>query len=81
MDIGQVRWRDLTTRMGRCSNAVAAHGPRLRDGQVHLFNNLHLGDRSDADDPRNHYAHGEPPAGMDAAAAERQCLHGGADVT
>ncbi|CAD0307083.1 hypothetical protein [Xanthomonas hortorum] len=71
--------------MGRCSNVVAAHGPRLRDGQVHLFNNLHLGDRSDADDPRNHYAHGEPPAGMDAAslpaAAERQCLHGGADVT
>ncbi|MCE4291496.1 hypothetical protein LYZ96_20800 [Xanthomonas hortorum pv. vitians] len=48
---------------------------------MHLFNNLHLGDRSDADDPRNHYAHGEPPAGMDAAAAERQCLHGGADVT
>ncbi|UUF01171.1 hypothetical protein [Xanthomonas hortorum] len=70
--------------MGRRSNAVAAC-PRLRDGQVHLFNNLHLGDSSDVDDPRNHYAHGEPPAGMDAAslpaAAERQRLHGGADVT
>ncbi|WP_176340776.1 hypothetical protein [Xanthomonas hortorum] len=51
---------------------------------MHLFNNLHLGDRSDVDDPRNHYAHGEPPAGMDAAgtpaAAKRQRLHGGADV-
>lgn len=71
--------------MGRRSNAVAARGPRLRDGLVHLFNNLHLGDRSDVDDRRNHYAHDEPPAGMDAAslpvAAERQRLHGGADVT
>ncbi|WAH65134.1 hypothetical protein [Xanthomonas hortorum] len=52
---------------------------------MHLFNNLHLGDSSDVDDPRNHFAHDEPPAGMDAAslpaAAERQRLHGGADVT
>ncbi|WOB50671.1 hypothetical protein NYR97_04505 [Xanthomonas hydrangeae] len=70
--------------MGRRSNAVAARGPRLRDGQLHLFNNLHLGDSSDMDDPRNHYAHGEPPAGMDAArlpvAAERRSLYGGAGV-
>lgn len=38
-------------------NAVASRGPRGRYGQIHLFNNLHLGDQADADYPFN-YAHG-----------------------
>lgn len=38
-------------------NAVASRGPRGRYGQIHLFNNLHLGDKADPDYPFN-YAHG-----------------------